>query len=300
MPVEYILQPVFDDDHGAAGALLNVVNELNGLLAGGGVQVGKGLVKEQHIHLIDHDAAQGYPLLLPPGNLVGGMGEHLPDVHQLGNSVHRVMHFGPGYTVVFQGEGNVLRHRQSDKLAVGVLKHGAHCPGKTKKPLPDGTSVVIARQGPGGIFADVLAGGQNQSPVNVLAAEATTVLYLPAAAVLQPGTALPSLQVRLLQNWLSTVTHKYFALDDRLELLCCKSLRQRIGLWLVGQCQSAGADSFTTPLTRAELAAYLNCDRSALCRELSRMQQDGLITLRRGGFTVHNRRKLTERNGSHE
>lgn len=126
------------------------------------------------------------------------------------------------------------------------------------------------------------------------------MLYLPAAAVLQPGTALPSLQVRLLQNWLSTVTHKYFALDDRLELLCCKSLRQRIGLWLVGQCQSAGADSFTTPLTRAELAAYLNCDRSALCRELSRMQQDGLITLRRGGFTVHNRRKLTERNGSHE
>ena len=86
-----------------------------------------------------------------------------------------------------------------------------------EKPLPDGTSVVIARQGPGGIFADVLAGGQNQSPVNVLAAEATTVLYLPAAAVLQPGTALPSLQVRLLQNWLSTVTHKYFALDDRLE-----------------------------------------------------------------------------------
>ena len=180
---------------------------------------------------------------------------------------------------------------------VGLILQGGIT---AEKPLPDGTSVVIARQGPGGIFADVLAGGQNQSPVNVLAAEATTVLYLPAAAVLQPGTALPSLQVRLLQNWLSTVTHKYFALDDRLELLCCKSLRQRIGLWLVGQCQSAGADSFTTPLTRAELAAYLNCDRSALCRELSRMQQDGLITLRRGGFTVHNRRKLTERNGSYE
>ena len=195
------------------------------------------------------------------------------------------------------GKGEMLLMAGFSTREVGLILQGGIA---AEKPLPDGTSVVIARQGPGGIFADVLAGGQNQSPVNVLAAEATTVLYLPAAAVLQPGTALPSLQVRLLQNWLSTVTHKYFALDDRLELLCCKSLRQRIGLWLVGQCQSAGADSFTTPLTRAELAAYLNCDRSALCRELSRMQQDGLITLRRGGFTVHNRRKLTERNGSHE
>ena len=195
------------------------------------------------------------------------------------------------------GKGEMLLMAGFSTREVGLILQGGIT---AEKPLPDGTSVVIARQGPGGIFADVLAGGQNQSPVNVLAAEATTVLYLPAAAVLQPGTALPSLQVRLLQNWLSTVTHKYFALDDRLELLCCKSLRQRIGLWLVGQCQSAGADSFTTPLTRAELAAYLNCDRSALCRELSRMQQDGLITLRRGGFTVHNRRKLTERNGSYE
>ena len=231
---------------------------------------------------------------------MGSVGEELLHSYPPGGTHHLLLHFGKWRIVIFQCKGDILPDGKSDELSVRVLKHGAHCPGKTKKPLPDGTSVVIARQGPGGIFADVLAGGQNQSPVNVLAAEATTVLYLPAAAVLQPGTALPSLQVRLLQNWLSTVTHKYFALDDRLELLCCKSLRQRIGLWLVGQCQSAGADSFTTPLTRAELAAYLNCDRSALCRELSRMQQDGLITLRRGGFTVHNRRKLTERNGSYE
>ena len=30
------------------------------------------------------------------------------------------------------------------------------------------------------------------------------------------------------------------------------------------------------------------------------MQQDGLITLQRGGFTVHDRRKLMEKNGSPE
>ena len=38
------------------------------------------------------------------------------------------------------------------------------------KPMPDGTAVVMAHMGPGGVFADVLAGGQSKSPVNVTAA----------------------------------------------------------------------------------------------------------------------------------
>ena len=194
-------------------------------------------------------------------------------------------------------KGEILLMAGYSTAEVGVIVQGSIF---AEKPLPDGTDIVMSRLGPGDVFADVLAGGQNQSPVNVRTAEATTVLYLPAAAILQPGSSLPELHLRLLQNWLSTVTRKYFALDDRLELLCCKSLRQRIALWLVGQCRAAGSDSFTTPLTRAELAAYLNCDRSALSRELSRMQQDGLITVRRGSFTVLKPRKLTERNDSYE
>ena len=136
--------------------------------------------------------------------------------------------------------------------------------------------------------------------MNVTAASSCLVLYLPCAALLRPGGEPNAAQWKLLQNWLETISSKYFALDRRLELLCCKSLRGRIGLWLLEQRKQTGSDTFTITMTRAELAAYLNCDRSALCRELSRMQQDGLITLRRGGFTVHNRRKLTERNGSHE
>ena len=39
-------------------------------------------------------------------------------------------------------------------------------------------------------------------------------------------------------------------------------------------------------MTRAELAAYLNCDRSALSRELGRMQEDGLIELFRSTFKL--------------
>ena len=38
-----------------------------------------------------------------------------------------------------------------------------------------------------------------------------------------------------------------------------------------------GANSFTLPLNREDLAAYLCVDRSAMSAELSKMQSDGLI-----------------------
>lgn len=154
------------------------------------------------------------------------------------------------------------------------------------KPMPDGTAVVMARMGPGGVFADVLAGGQSKSPVNVTAAAPCLVLYLPCEALLRPCGALHPAHLQLLHNWLQTISSKYFALDRRLELLCCKSLRGRICLWLLEQREEAGADTFDTPLTRAELASYLNCDRSALCRELGRMQEEGLIALFRRSFKL--------------
>ena len=154
------------------------------------------------------------------------------------------------------------------------------------KPMPDGTAVVMTHMGPGGMFADVLAGGHNKSPVNVTAAAPCLVLYLPCDALLRPCGALHPAHLQLLHNWLQTISSKYFALDRRLELLCCKSLRGRICLWLLDQRREAGADTFTTPLSRAELASYLNCDRSALCRELGRMQEEGLVELFRRSFKL--------------
>ena len=160
------------------------------------------------------------------------------------------------------------------------------------KPMPDGTAVVMARMGPGGVFADVLAGSREKSPVNVTAAAPCEVLYLPCEALLRPCGALHPAHLQLLHNWLQTVSGKYFALDRRLELLCCRSLRGRICLWLLEQREQAGADTFTTPLTRAELASYLNCDRSALCRELGRMQAEGLVALYRRSFKLPDPERL--------
>lgn len=186
-------------------------------------------------------------------------------------------------------KGELLLMAGYETKEVGLILEGEIT---AAKPMPDGTSITMARMGPGGVFADVLAGGRSKSPVNVAAASPCLVLYLPCAALLRPCGEPNTAHWKLLQNWLETISKKYFSLDRRLELLCCKSLRGRICLWLLEQREQTGSDTFTIAMTRSELAAYLNCDRSALSRELSRMQEEGLIELFRSTFKVTDPEKL--------
>ena len=145
---------------------------------------------------------------------------------------------------------------------VGILLEGSIT---AVKNTPDGASVAITHMRPGG---------------------------LPYQKIIRPCAKLHSAHLQLMQNLVLTISDKYFALDRRVELLICKSLRARISLWLLDEAHRAGSDTFTTPLTRAGLAEYLNCDRSALSRELSRMQHDGLIETWRSSFKLLDKDRL--------
>ena len=160
------------------------------------------------------------------------------------------------------------------------------------KNTPDGASVAITQMGPGGFFGDVLSGSSQRSPVSIMAQTACLALYLPYDKIIQPCAQLHDSHLQLLKNLVQTISNKYFALDRRVELLICKSLRTRISLWLLEQAEQAGSDTFAVPLTRAGLAEYLNCDRSALSRELGRMQREGLIETFRGSFKILDKDRL--------
>ena len=150
-------------------------------------------------------------------------------------------------------KGELLLMAGYETKDVGIILEGEIT---ATKPMPDGTPITMARMGPGGVFADVLAGGRSKSPVNVTAAVPCLVLYLPYDGMLRPSGELSAAHWKLLQNWLETISDKYFALDRRLELICCKSLRGRICMWLLEQRDRCGADVFSTSMTRTELAAF--------------------------------------------
>ena len=175
--------------------------------------------------------------------------------------------FGRGEALVQAGATN----RRVDEELTGSIE--------AYSPAQGGARVPIAQMGPGGVFGDVLGGSSLDSPVTVVAASGCEVLLIPYdRLLLSDGSAAHQ---RVLQNLVRTISDKYFLLSRRVDLLVLKSLRAKVCAYLLSEAEQQGSLTCSIPYSRIQLADYLNCDRSALSRELSLMQRDGLLTIDR-------------------
>ena len=188
---------------------------------------------------------------------------------------------GLGAVVRSYGRGERLVQAGHPSHRVGILLSGEL---EAYRPAPDGSHVPIARFDPGGVFGDVLSGSSLSSPVTVQAACPCDVLLLPYQQLLCPDDS-PERQ-RVLQNLVRTISDKYFLLSRRVDLLVLKSLRAKVCAYLLSEAERTGSTTFTIPYSRIQLADYLNCDRSALSRELSIMQHDGLLDTYKSSFKL--------------
>lgn len=91
---------------------------------------------------------------------------------------------------------------------------------------------------------------------------------------------------RIRSNIIRALNTATTALMTKLALLSCRSTREKMIMYLRGCAGTYGSSSFEIQRSRQELADYLYVDRSALSRELSKMERDGLITYERNHFTL--------------
>ena len=214
---------------------------------------------------------ENYLPLLQSTSLFAGIGaEELRTL--LGELGASLRSYGRGEALVQAGEPN---------RRVGIVLSGSI---EAFRPAPGGARVPITRMGPGGVFGDVLAGSSLSSPVTVVASAACDVLLFPYEKLLLSDGSPARQQV--LQNLVRTISDKYFLLSRRVDLLVLKSLRAKVCAYLLSEAEQQGSMTFTIPFSRIQLADYLNCDRSALSRELSLMQRDGLLDTYRSSFKL--------------
>ena len=186
-----------------------------------------------------------------------------------------------GAVIRTYGRGEALVLAGAPNRRVGVVLSGGI---EAYRPAPGGAHIPITRMGPGGVFGDVLGGSSLDSPVTVVASSSCEVLLFPYERLLLPDGS-PARQ-KLLQNLVRTISDKYFLLSRRVDLLVLKSLRAKVCAYLLNEAEQQGSMTFTIPFSRIQLADYLNCDRSALSRELSLMQRDGLLDTYRSSFKL--------------
>lgn len=190
------------------------------------------------------------------------------------NSAATVREYGAGQIVVMQGQ------RQNN---IGVVLAGAL---RGVKIREDGGQTLVAQFGAGALFGEILSGAEKESPVTIAALEPTAVLSIPFDGLLSCGRDTADAAAKVIKNLMNDIADKYFALMRRVDILSIKSLRKKIAIYLCGVSSAMKCGSFESGLSRAQLAEYLNCERTALCRELSRMRDDGLISYNKGRFEL--------------
>jgi len=150
----------------------------------------------------------------------------------------------------------------------------------------DGNRVLLAAAAPSELFAEALCcAGAEESPVTVLASEDATVLLFRYSRLLQTCQNACSYHNKLIENLLRLVAVKNLRLQDRMELMAVRSIRNKVLRYLEALASKQGR-RVTLPFNREELAEYLFVERSALSHELMKMKRDGLIEYKKNVFTL--------------
>lgn len=124
--------------------------------------------------------------------------------------------------------------------------------------------------------------------VNIVAAEATEILFLNTEYMLRVCSRTCGFHNRLIHNMLTISAQKNLNLSRRSLHTGPKTIRGRLLSYLSHQAVHHGCREFDIPFNRQQLADYLNVDRSAMSNELSKMQKEGLIISERNHFRILN------------
>lgn len=156
-----------------------------------------------------------------------------------------------------------------------------------------GRSVIITSIGEGGMFADALSSsGDRKSPVRVVAAVDSVIMFLDHGRLIRACANACPCHAKLIENTLKIISDKYFAISRRIDSLILKGMRRKLCHYFLETFETAGVRTFVIPFDRKGLSEFLNVDRSAMSRELSRMKQEGLIDYYKSSFKLLNEQGL--------
>lgn len=150
-----------------------------------------------------------------------------------------------------------------------------------------GNSNIFGHVETGQVFAENYAAIPGRELIcDVVACEETQVLFLNMQKMLTTCQHACTYHTRLIKNMLQISAQKNLNLSARMMHTASHSLRERLLSYLSKQALENGTLHFTIPFNRQQLADYLAVNRSSMSKELSKMQDDGLITYHKNQFTL--------------
>ena len=133
-----------------------------------------------------------------------------------------------------------------------------------------------------------LFGQNNRFPVQIIARENVTALVIPKQSVIK----MLSMNQTLLKNYLDVSAEFASKLSRKLHFMSFRSIRQKLAVYIINLSKESQSDVIELDKTKSALAEYFGVSRPSLERELTKMQQDGLISTQKKKIEIKNKKEL--------
>ncbi|SFB35213.1 cAMP-binding domain of CRP or a regulatory subunit of cAMP-dependent protein kinases [Acetitomaculum ruminis DSM 5522] len=150
-----------------------------------------------------------------------------------------------------------------------------------------GNSSLFTFFGPGELFGESFAVQKNiSSSVIFKASQDTKVLFLAATNIIHTCPNACAFHAQISTNLFNLLGIKNQKFLDKIEILSKASIREKLLAYISQLSQEQNSRYVHSPLSRLSLADYLNVNRSAMSRELSKMRDEGIIDFDKDTFII--------------
>lgn len=173
--------------------------------------------------------------------------------------------------------GALIRTFDDRNRSVGILQSGR---ADILRLDADGGKTVLEQLEEGSIFGEMLAfSGAEQENICVVCTQSCQVLYIDYEHIIKRCPKACAHHSTLVQNMLMLLSQKALLLSQRVEILSCRSIREKLLHYFSLCAHQQGSASFRLPFSMSALADYICADRSAMTREMSRLKREQIISV---------------------
>ena len=139
----------------------------------------------------------------------------------------------------------------------------------------NGNRSIIEKLSPNSVFGEVFS--RLGSDISVIATSDCEVLFIEYENIIKKCKKGCLYHNILTNNMLKLLSQKIVELNERVEILSKRSIRDKLLSYFELLASSNPKRSFLLPFTYTDLADYLSVDRSAMMREIKNLKEDGFI-----------------------
>lgn len=150
-----------------------------------------------------------------------------------------------------------------------------------------GNHSIISEASVGEIFGEVYACvGNLPAQVNAMAIKDCFIIEMNISKILKHCSASCGFHQKLIENLLNVVAEKNLILNNKLDCVSQRSIRDKIMRYLSQQSVRARKNEFEIPFNRQQMADFLAVDRSAMSKELCKLRDEGVIEFNKNHFKL--------------